>query len=238
MVYGYMNLAKKKGTIMACFIKAKELNYRLKASILVLLFLLLFCNALNAQVTPIYFYGNQLTQDKDKATSYGIYGKLSTENLWAFKRYDLYDNLIQTGFYADELLRVAHGKFAFYESIERFNLINRESFTIKGKERFLAQEGAFVNGLEQGKWFHYFPDGNVFNVQNFVDGKLNGKFITYDRYGNFVIMGNYVDDKKHGEWLLKKGKIRELWEMGVLISREKVKKSKVVKGTIQSENNL
>lgn len=205
--------------------------------ILIFLFVVIgYCVNANAQVAPIYFYGNQVTQDKDKATSYAVYGKLSTGNIYTFKRFDLYDNLLQTGSFADESLAVPHGKFTFYSDVNEFNYLYKESFTIKGKTRFISQEGNFVNGVEQGKWLLYFPDGNVFNSQEFVDGKLHGKFITFDRYGKTIVTGNYVSGEKDGEWLFENDKIKEVYNMGVLVSREKIKKSKQIKGTIQSQN--
>lgn len=199
--------------------------------------LLFSCLSVSAQVKPIYFYGNQITQDKDKATSYAVYGKLSTENVWTFKRYDLWDNLLQTGSYSDETLTVAHGKFLFYSDIQEFNNNYLTRYVIKGKTRFLSQEGYFENGLEQGKWILYFPDGNIFNVQELANGKRNGKFITYDKHGVELIAGNYVDNLKDGEWLLEKGKVREIWDMGVLKSREKIKNKKVVQGTVTTKKS-
>ena len=203
----------------------------------VLLFGIFFYCVANAQVAPIYFYGNQVTQDKDKATSYAVYGKLSTGDIYTFKRFDLYDNLLQTGSFSDELLAVPHGRFTFYSDVNEFNLLYKESFTIRGKTRFVSQEGNFVNGVEQGKWLLYFPDGNIFNSQEFIDGKLDGKFLTFDRYGKTIVSGNYALGEKDGEWLFEKEKIREIWNKGVLVSREKIKKSKQIKGTIQSKNN-
>lgn len=204
---------------------------------IILLFFVSFYLASNAQVAPIYFYGNQVTQNKDKATSYAVYGKLSTGNIYTFKRFDLYDNLLQTGSFSDESLAVPHGKFTFYSDVNEFNELYKQSFTIKGKTRFVSQEGNFVNGVEQGKWLLYFPDGNVFNSQEFVDGKLEGEFLTFDRYGKTIVSGNYVLGEKDGEWLFAKEKIREVWNKGVLVSREKIKKSKQIKGTIQSKSN-
>lgn len=206
-------------------------------NILLLFSLQLFYLGVNAQVRPIYFYGDQLTKDKDKATSYAVYGKVSTDSVWSFKRYDLYDNLLQTGSYSDETLTVAHGKFTFYADIIQFNNAYLERFVIKGKSRFVAQEGNFVNGLEQGKWLVFFPDGNIFSSQEFVDGKLHGKFITYNRYGVEVTNGNFVTGEKDGEWLVEKGTIREIWIMGLLVSRENIKKKKTVKGTVTNKNS-
>lgn len=183
------------------------------------------------EVKPIYFYGDQITVDKDKATSYAIYGKLSTEDLWMFKRYDLDDNLLQTGSYADGSLTVAQGKFVFYMDVVKFNLIYNTTFNLPGKTRFVSQQGSFLNGFEQGKWLLFYPDGNIFNAQNFVDGKMNGPFVTYNKNGIVLISGIYVDGEKDGEWLMNEGKLKQIYKMGVLLSSERVKKAKNVKAT-------
>ncbi|WP_113653359.1 toxin-antitoxin system YwqK family antitoxin [Pedobacter namyangjuensis] len=178
------------------------------------------------QAKPIYFYGDKITTDKDKITSYGIYGKLSTEDIWTFKRFDLYDNLLQTGSYADSLLTIPHGKFIFYGDIQAFNNLNLTTYRIKNKFRYTAQEGNFVNGLEQGPWYNYYPDGNILSVQNFKDGKLNGLFVSRDRYGKDIITGNFVNGEKDGEWRFEKEKRLDVFEAGILKSSTYIKKEK------------
>jgi len=198
--------------------------------LIILLFILTGAVNLNAQeVTPIYFYGETITADRNRATSYGIYGKLSTEDLWVFKRYDLYDNLIQTGSYKDGKLTIPHGKFFFYMDLELFNQEHVTNFKLKGKTRFLCQEGTFVNGLENGKWLLFYPDGTILNTQDFVNGKLHGKFVTYDKYGNIEINGNYVDGERDGEWFFESGAQKVIYEKGVLKSSVIVEKPKKVK---------
>lgn len=185
----------------------------------------------NAQVAPVYFYGDQVTTDKNKATSYAIYGKLSTEDLWMFKRYDLNNNLIQTGSYNDALLTTPHGKFVFYMNIEYFNRLHKTKFKINGRTRFTSQQGSFVNGLEEGRWLLFYPDGNVLNTQDYVNGKLHGEFITYDKFGDIEIKGNYVDGERDGEWIFNGGEQKVIYEKGVMKSSENVKKTKTVKQT-------
>jgi len=195
--------------------------------LIILLFILNGAVNLNAQeVTPIYFYGENITTDRDRATSYGIYGKLSTEDLWVFKRYDLYDNLIQTGSYKDERLTTPHGKFFFYMDLELFNQLHVTNFKLKGKTRFLCQQGTFVDGRENGKWLLFYPDGTILNTQDFVNGKLHGQFTTYDKYGNIEIKGNYVDGERDGEWLFEFGAQKVIYEKGVLKSSLMVEKPK------------
>ncbi len=183
----------------------------------------------NAQVTPVYFQGDKVTTDKSKATSYAIYGKLSTEDLWMFKRYDLANNLLQTGSYSDPELTTPHGKFVFYADIASFNITHQTRFLIKGKTRFTSQQGEFVNGVENGRWLLFFPDGNVFNSQDYVDGKLHGEFVTYDKLGNVELRGNYVDGEREGEWIIDSGERKAIYEKGILKSSEYIKKSKTKK---------
>lgn len=190
-------------------------------------FLFIFCAVSGfSQAKPIYFYGDKITTDKDKITSYGIYGKLSTEDIWTFKRFDLYDNLLQTGSYADSLLTTPHGKFIFYADIQAFNNLNLTTYKIKNKFRYTAQEGSFVNGLEQGPWYNYYPDGNILSVQNFKDGKLNGLFVSRDKYGKDIITGKFVDGQKEGEWRFEKERRLDVFEAGILKSSTYIKKEK------------
>lgn len=199
----------------------------MKKPFILLLFLFFAALNLSAQVRPIYFYGNTIISDKEKATSYGVYGKLSTEDLWIFKRYDLYDNLIQSGSYNDEGLTTPHGLFVFYMDVENFNLQNRTNFRLKDVTRFVSQQGNFVNGLEEGKWLFFYPDGNIFNEQNFIKGLLQGEFKTYDKFGDIMIQGNYKDGERDGEWIFVKEGNKEIYENGKLIRTESLKKSKV-----------
>ena len=72
------------------------------------------CFNLKAQIKPIYFIGDSVVKDKAKANYYGVTGKLEGENIYVLKMYDLYDNLLQTGFYKDERLTIPHGRFSIY----------------------------------------------------------------------------------------------------------------------------
>ena len=179
----------------------------------------------SAQVKPIYFNGDQVIADSTKATSYAIYGKLSNENLWMFKRYDLYNNLMQTGSYTDSLLTIPHGKFVFYNYVDDFNAENNENYKLKGKIIYMSQIGNFVNGLEQGRWLLFYPDGNVFTLQDFEAGKQNGQFFSYDKYGKVLIEGNFKDGKRDGEWLFAKAKLKIVYDMDTTISTTPLSKT-------------
>ncbi len=181
---------------------------------------------LKAQVKSIYFKDNKRTANPNEATSYAVYGKLSTEDLWVFKKYDLDDNLLQTGAYKDEFLTVPHGKFIFYMRVVDFNHFNYTNYIIKGIVRFVAQTSNYVNGLEEGTTILFYPDGRVLNSQNYTAGKLNGAYKSFDRYGRLDVGGNFVNGNKDGEWIAEKGTKKEFYENNVLKSRVRIKKNK------------
>jgi antitoxin component YwqK of YwqJK toxin-antitoxin module len=178
--------------------------------------------------------GDKITTDQSKATSYGIYGKLSTEDLWVIKRYDLWDNLIESGSYKDEQLSIPHGNFNYYMEVAYFNVQYGGTFYLKNKLRFNFQQGSFVDGLAQGRWTFFFPDGNILNIHHFIDGKLDGEYKTYNKLGELVENGNYKKGEMDGEWFFENGKLKKVYENGVLKSSEIIKKAKRIKGTISN----
>lgn len=172
-----------------------------------------------AQVKPIYFSGDSITTDRTKATSYGVSGKLSAENIYVLKMYDLYDNLLQTGFYKDENLTIPHGRFLIYNSVEDFNYENETNFYIKDKDRFLAEQGDYIEGKKVGRWVSFFPDGKIFSITNYIEGLKHGEFKVFNRGGKIVTNGNYVLDLKNGEWTYSRNG-RETYVNGVLTGRK------------------
>ncbi|MFN0257073.1 toxin-antitoxin system YwqK family antitoxin [Pedobacter ureilyticus] len=195
-----------------------------------LLILLLFLGATTAfaQAIPIYFNGNRVTTDKERATSYGVYGKLSGEDLWVLKRYDLDDNLLFSGAYKDEQLTKPHGKFIFYGSIFDYNYQNFSNFKNETTDRYITQQGEYVDGLEQGKWTDYFPDGRIMGYRNYVNGKLEGETAFFNYKGRRMLVGHYKGGLRVGTWYDLKKKIKEVFEDDKLISTTKLKKAEIL----------
>jgi antitoxin component YwqK of YwqJK toxin-antitoxin module len=202
-------------------------SFKLKSRQSVLLLFLCSLNFLSfAQVKPIYFEKNKITSDSTKATSYAVFGKLSNEELWVFKRFDLYNNLIQTGSYKDSLLTKPHGEFVFYNYINDFNTENKENFKSNGKLLFVYQIGNYVDGVENGKWQLFYPDGSPLSLQNFVNGKLEGSYKAFDKFGNILQDGNYSNNQRNGEWFFVREGKKALYEDGTLISSGLIRKEK------------
>lgn len=195
------------------------------------LFLIVIFSGLNlyavAQYKPIYFVGETIVADSSKATSYGIYGKLSGEELYALKVFDLENNLIATGTYKDDKLKIAHGDFVYYGSVDRFNAVNGTTFFFEDKERFITGKGSFYNGNKNGRWLTFFPDGRIMGVITFVNGIKHGFYGVYTKKGKLVVSGTYLEDEKDGEWLYDNGKVKENYLKGVRqIAPEKRAKKK------------
>ncbi len=167
-----------------------------------------------AQLKPIYFLGDMVISDSTRASSYGVYGKLSGEELYVLKTFDLQNNLKFTGSYKDAGLSVAHGNFVYYEDVDVFNRINGTNFVLKGKSRFISGKGTYTDGYQTGRWINFYPDGRILSVMTYVMGVKHGFFGTYSKNGKPIISGGYRLDKKHGEWSI--GKSKEIYEDGVL----------------------
>jgi antitoxin component YwqK of YwqJK toxin-antitoxin module len=171
----------------------------MKLAVLFLLVCLNFCAY--AQVKPIYFRGDMMVKDSTIATSYGIYGKLSNEDLWVIKRYDLYDNLMLTGSYKDEEFNIPHGEFTYYSDVDKFNETNETNFTLKGRTRFIVGRGRFEDGLQTGRWITFFPDEKIRTITTFVKGVKHGPYYEYNRRGKIKVSGNYKLNEKDGKWI-------------------------------------
>lgn len=195
-----------------------------------LLIFLLFVAVTTAfsQAIPIYFNGNRVTTDKDNATSYGVYGKLSGEDLWVLKRYDLDDNLMFSGAYKDEQLSKPHGKFIFYGSIFDYNYQNFTNFKIATTDRYITQQGEYIDGLEEGKWTDYFPDGRIMGYRNYINGKLEGETAYFNYKGRRMLFGHFKGGLRVGTWYDLKKKVKEVFEDDKLISTTKLKKAEIL----------
>lgn len=199
----------------------------MKFRLLILLGCFAYLNAFS-QAKPIYFDGNRITSDKSRATSYGVYGKLSGEDLWVLKRYDLYDNLMLSGSYKDGQLTTPHGKFIFYSSIYDYNYQNFTNFKNPSTDRYISQQGKYVNGLEEGKWIDYFPDGRIKGYLTYAKGKLDGEVKTFSYKGKVLMMGQYKNNLKEGIWYDLKRKTKEVFENNKLISTTKLTKAEIL----------
>lgn len=182
----------------------------MKKTLITIGFILFITLSLKAQVKTIYYFGDEIMLDttlaKDYATSFAVYGKLNNDSLYVYKRFDIRNNLMNTGSFKDEALKIPHGKFIYYSDVYTFNEMFYSNYPYTGKNIFIAEEGDYEDGLTVGKWIRYFPDGKIMVIVNFNKGLKEGDFIVYDTKGRVETSGKYLNDKKEGQWIFKNGK--------------------------------
>lgn len=173
----------------------------------------------SAQIRPLYFYNDKQVVDKNKANSYAITGKLSGENLWVFKRFDLEDKLIETGTYKDEDLTIPHGTFIYYMDVGYFNSVRGMAFQ-NTVDRFKATVSNYIDGKLQGQRVSFYPDGKIMELETFKNDQLDGIYKSFNRKGELYSQGSYINGKKEGEWISNYGKKTYVYENDKLVSRK------------------
>jgi antitoxin component YwqK of YwqJK toxin-antitoxin module len=192
-----------------------------------LLLLAFICFCLNgySQVKTVYYdQGDHVISDSTQAASYAIYGKLSGDSLYTFKKYDADGYVMVTGAFRDDSLKVAQGKFVYYDWVDELTSLGNTLPSAAGKERYILVTGNFNNGKKSGKWLTFYPDGGLKNVMTFLDDVMNGEYKYFDRKGKLQISGTYKNGKKNGQWVSSGGRKIEQYSDDKVVST--IKKSK------------
>jgi antitoxin component YwqK of YwqJK toxin-antitoxin module len=77
------------------------------------------------------------------------------------------------------------------------------------EENKLEQIGSYVKGEPDGEWLWYFPNGELWRVENFFNGREDGISIEYNDTGAVIAKGQYIDGFREGLWTLKINDHRE-----------------------------
>lgn len=171
------------------------------------LILFVLCSfSAQSQIRTVYFDANdKVTTDSTIAYSYGIYGKITGQDLWMFKKYDIDGVLMVTGAFMDDLLTLPQGKFVYYDWVDPNVDYANQTVIDQGKQRYMRVSGNFVNGLRDGQWISFYENGNVRDIAHYVANSLSGEYKSFDRKGEIIQSGQYLNDKKEGEWILEGG---------------------------------
>lgn len=181
-------------------------------------FLFVTCQAFSQVKTLLLNQLDQITSDSSKAASYAVYGKLTGDSVYTFKKFDLDNNLLTSGSFKDDSLHIPHGKFVYYEWIIPPNSGVDPGFAPDGMERFVSLTGSYLDGTLNGRWISFYPGGSVKQVATYVRGILHGGFQYYDLSGKVMISGLYIAGKKSGTWLMRGGKQEDEYVNGQLVS--------------------
>jgi antitoxin component YwqK of YwqJK toxin-antitoxin module len=184
-----------------------------------------FCLTGYSQVKTVYYdEQDRPISDSTQAASYAIYGKLSGDSLYTFKKYDADGYVMVTGSFRDDSLKVAQGKFVYYDWVDELTTLNNTLPTAEGRDRYILVTGNFKEGKKSGKWYTFYPNGSLKNVMTFVEDVMNGEYKYFDSKGKLQISGTYLNGKKNGQWVLSGGRKIEQYSNDKVLST--VKKSK------------
>lgn len=161
---------------------------------------------------------DRIITDSTKAVTYGVFGKITGDSVYTFKKFDFDGVLLTSGTFKDDSLQVPHGKFVYYDWVSPETNYSGQSYVANGRARFVALTGKYINGLREGKWYSFYEDGKVKQMATYVKGAMNGLYQLFNDDGKVQISGLYVANKKNGTWILKGGKQEDEYVNDQLVS--------------------
>lgn len=167
---------------------------------------------------------DRITEDSTMVARYAVFGKISGDSVYTFKKFDLNGILLASGSFKDDSLQVPHGKFIYYDWITPDNNNTSYSYEIKGRERYVSMTGNYLDGLQTGRWISFYPEGTMRQIMTFYKGVIHGAFQSYDTKGKLQVSGLYINGKKNGPWMLDGGKQENIYVRDELISSLRGKK--------------
>lgn len=196
----------------------------MKPIIVCLLFLLFGSGAYSQVKTILLDRTDHITTDSTLAAGYAVYGRLSGDSLYTFKKFDNDGVLLTTGTFLDDSLHIPHGKFVYYDWITPQNNNVNEGYDINGKDRYIAVEGKFSKGLKTDRWIVFYPDGKLKEIATYKQGVLHGAYQLYSTNGKLQTSGLFIGGKKSGTWILRGGKQEDEYVNDKLVSSVSGKK--------------
>jgi len=87
----------------------------------------------------------------------------------------------------------------------------------------------YQDGIKNGEWKRFFPDGKIMTKSFYRNGKLDGPFIQFTDEGDTLLKGNYQDGEQQGEWIFYDDTTgypvrKEVYQKGRLIKTERTDK--------------
>jgi len=71
-------------------------------------------------------------------------------------------------------------------------------YTAMVSGNYLLEKGNFDEGLKDGEWRRWHPNGEINSVYNWAEGKREGEFHIYNAEGVLIQKGKYRKDKLNG----------------------------------------
>ena len=154
----------------------------------------------SAQVHKKFFNKNgKETKDSTKAVSYMLYRKEGADSLWSVVMLDRRNFPIMRGVYLDDDLTIPYGKFVYYQQVLEQSKVDDHHSTVDTTFK-VKETGFFINGLKEGIWMDYYPNGAIKAYVSYENNVLNGVYELYDDNGKLYSRGNYIKGLKEGDW--------------------------------------
>lgn len=194
-----------------------------------LILILITCYAVGmAQVKTVYFNeDDEPVTDSTLAVSYALIGRLTGDSVFTVKKFDAEGYLMMTGSYKDDLFKVPHGDFVYYDWVEVISPTGNYVVPANGKERFINLKGTFRNGLREGRWITYYQNGSIKDVMTYSRNLMEGEYRNFDYKGNLETYGNFVNNKKEGTWVTKGGRVVYQFQNDKVVSTNRKSKKQL-----------
>lgn len=75
----------------------------------------------------------------------------------------------------------------------------KEGFWVEADNGY-REEGSYLEGVRDGEWHYYYPNGQVYYEGNFIDGAPDGLHKWYYPNGKVMKQGKYVMGLREGLW--------------------------------------
>lgn len=73
--------------------------------------------------------------------------------------------------------------------------------TVYGTDRVVLQQGDYVDGIRQGVWTEFHPNGFVKQVVGYVNGNKQGQQLELDNRGQLLVRSTYYQGELHGDYV-------------------------------------
>lgn len=91
------------------------------------------------------------------------------------------------------------GKLLSLETYRK-GVLNGTTKTYYPETENVAESIEYVNGIKQGPYRKYFPEGELMTEGTYVDDNLDGKFTLYHPNGKVQVKGMYNSGRQVGNW--------------------------------------
>jgi hypothetical protein len=151
----------------------------------------------HAQYFKFYLNADGANADSSKATTYIVYRQIADTAFFA-KQYQMDGKILFAGIYKDKSLTVLNGQVFYYQ---KATILSKEKYP-KDIPNYIYLTGQYIDGIKNGEWTEFYPDGNKKELNTYRNGKLNG---LHELYGDetlpITVKGRYNEDLKQGDWI-------------------------------------